>query len=640
MILFLFLFFNIYFSVDYDFIKIKNSHHSSFGVLLDKDQNIISMKRFNFHERKYPWNKMDQYPHSLIEQIIKVEDKRFYKHQGIDVISLLSNFKNALSFKKLRGASTLSMQVVKLLARKKMSKVKQLILALKLESSFSKKEILETYLNLVPLRSDSIGFWSASLRYFNKIPIHLNQSETLVLVSMLNSPNRPWHKIKLRANSLAKKFAVKIKNINIEEKPVLNQPYNFLKTHFISEPQIYQSSLDQNFISKSLEILNENIERNKTQNLNSMSMLIINNLTGEIVSYAYNSSFQNLELDLLKAKRQAGSTLKPFLYSFGIDQKYFTAETKIIDSALELQVQNDVIYRSKNYDKAFHGEVTIREALSSSLNIPAVWALTYIGGELFYKHLKNYFPEMNNNFEFYGPSLALGTLDVSLYELTNAYYHLSQAKYISPETAFIISDILSDNRARHIGFGMNSVLNTPYSASVKTGTSKDMRDNWCIGYTEFYTVGVWAGEITGKPMKNVTGVSGAAPAWREMMDFLMKNLQVQKKIPANILVQNIDSIPRYFIRGTEFKKENQKIETSEMAKILHPLNNTKFAIDPQIPIEAQKLVLKSDTNQNWYIDDKLIGRGKTQFWNLKKGEHLIQLKDQVKILDQVSILVK
>ena len=187
--------------------------------------------------------------------------------------------------------------------------------------------------------------------------------------------------------------------------------------------------------------------------------------------------------------------------------------------------------------------MTSRVALASSLNVPAVKTLSLVGIEPFLDKLRQLgIKGLNESGDFYGPSLALGSADVSLWELVNAYRTLanegkwSELRLIPGEnplkprrnryfqkSAFLVSDILSDREARSVTFGLENPLSTRFWTAVKTGTSKDMRDNWCIGYSRKYTVGVWMGNFSGEPMWNVSGITGAAPVWMEMMDFLHRN---------------------------------------------------------------------------------------------------------------------
>ena len=240
-----------------------------------------------------------------------------------------------------------------------------------------------------------------------------------------------------------------------------------------------------------------------------------------------------------KLKRQAGSTLKPFLYEMAIERNLLTASSILDDSSINVSTPAG-LYVPQDYDNEFKGHVSVRTALSASLNIPAVRTLMLVGPDSFISRLKQLGIEDLNEGDYYGLSLALGTADVNLYELVNAYRTLAnngksselkisiakknmQKQVLKKEAVFIVSDILSDRTARSITFGFENPLATRFWTAVKTGTSKDMRDNWCVGYSQKYTVGVWVGNFKGEPMWNVSGITGAAPIWLELMNYLHRS---------------------------------------------------------------------------------------------------------------------
>src|SRR5690606_31209387 len=220
------------------------------------------------------------------------------------------------------------------------------------------------------------------------------------------------------------------------------------------------------------------------------------------------------------ACRQAGSTLKPFLYAAAFEQKLITPATLLDDAPTEIPVVGGT-YRPSNYDNVFRGPVTARVALASSLNVPAVQVLTALGEEEFVRRLRALGFTRLRNAEYYGPALALGSADIRLYDLVNAYRTLanqgiwspvgmepspvarlhdpSARPVFTPESTFLVSQILSDRESRSATFSLESPLSTPFWSAVKTGTSKDMRDNWCVGFSSEYTVGVWVGNFTGEP---------------------------------------------------------------------------------------------------------------------------------------------
>src|SRR5437016_5731719 len=348
----------------------------------------------------------------------------------------------------------------------------------------------------------------------------------------------------------------------------------------VREPADVVTTLDGELQRVATEILRQRLLGVRAQNVRDGAVVVVENATGEILAYIGSSGDLSSTrfVDGVRARRQAGSTLKPVLYGLAFDRRLLTAASVLDDSPLEVPVNNGV-YRPQNYDLQFHGVVTARTALASSLNIPAVRTLRLVGIEQFVQGLRQFgFEELQESGEFYGPSLALGSADVSLWELVSAYRTLanggiqsglrlvqdrrnavSTSRVLSQEAAFLVSDVLSDREARSDTFGLESALATRYWSAVKTGTSKDMRDNWCIGYSRRYTVGVWVGNFSGEPMRNVSGVTGAAPVWIDVMTALHRGTpSVPPSPPPGVLTARVSFAgdvepPRrdWFLRGTE-----------------------------------------------------------------------------------------
>jgi penicillin-binding protein 1C len=254
--------------------------------------------------------------------------------------------------------------------------------------------------------------------------------------------------------------------------------------------------------------------------------------------------------------------------------------------------------------------------------------------------------------EFYGASLALGSADVTLWELTNAYRTLANGGRTSPLTfkvndktnsahvqsegaSYVITSILSDRLARALGFGLSSPLNTPYFSAVKTGTSKDMRDNWTIGYSSDYTVGVWAGNFSGQPMWNVSGVSGAAPIWRTIMDYLHRDRQSVPPSPSpDVVTQTVSHHPsgraveEFFLDGTQQGQVSTVLK--QRAKIIYPTNDTLLSVDPDIPASLQKIHFQASglggRDFIWQLNKTKMGQTNRPFyWSPAPGHYTLSL---------------
>jgi len=278
--------------------------------------------------------------------------------------------------------------------------------------------------------------------------------------------------------------------------------------------------------------------------------------------------------------------------------------------------------------------------------------------------------ELSESGDFYGPALALGSADVSLWEMTNAYRALANGgkwneatflkdvtraahnkQILSQDASFIISDILADREARSVTFGLENSLATKFRSAVKTGTSKDMRDNWCIGYSSKYTVGVWVGNYSGQSMWNVSGVSGAAPIWSEVMNYLHHSKSGDKVIvPKNVIKVEVATLgnsgkrqTEWFIKGTE--PTNVMMVKQYNERIVYPPSGTVIALDPDIPTDLQKVFFISRTEGKelrWRLNDSAIGEtGKFVAWSPKRGKHNLTLTDNHgRIIDSVNFEVR
>jgi penicillin-binding protein 1C len=405
---------------------------------------------------------------------------------------------------------------------------------------------------------------------------------------------------------------------------------------------------------------------------------------------------QAQEVDAAAALRQAGSTLKPFLYAQAIAEKRLTAASLIEDSSAHIPTASG-LYIPQNYDHSFKGWVSVRTALGASLNVPAVRALVMVSPDAFARQLRALGLPLKNEGDYYGYSLALGSADVSLLSLTNAYRALANGgrcsssslrtliqpvfkDCIDPKASFIVSDILRDPMARARTFGSDSVLATRMNAAVKTGTSKDMRDNWAIGYSPRYTVGVWVGNAGGQSMWDVSGTSGAAPVWAAVMQYLhQENAGAALRasalnptppaglvhLPTRYAQQQEAARSEWFIAGTEqplvsqdtsiliarndldtgttgINSSNNAIQVADAARIIQPAHGSIIALDPDIPPNRQRLQLKANAQAvRWLLDGKHLALGPQAQWLPWPGKHTVTLTDtQGKTVDEVRIEVR
>ena len=675
--------------------EVRQSYLKSDSRLLDRRGEVLYELRTDKHRRRLDWTFLKDISPALREAVIQAEDKRFYDHGGVDYRSMGAALIQGLTSETLRGASTITMQLASMLDKELQSKgrrrsiwqkERQILDAWEIEKKWPKTEIVEAYLNLVTFRGELQGIGAASRALFGKDPHGLDQSESLLLASLIRSPNASSSDLVKRVSHLNQAMGWKI-----DEEEIYSNMRQLLMGPNYSRPQVdlaphlarhllkgrspgctVTSTLDSRTQRFVLDCLVQHLLPLRTQNVKDGAVLIVENKTGDVLAYVSYSGepLSARFVNGVQAKRQAGSTLKPFLYGLGFEQRILTPASLLDDSPLDIAVLSGV-YQPRNYDSQFKGLVTSRVALASSLNVPAVKALSLVGVEPFLNKLRQLgIKGLNESGDFYGPSLALGSADVSLWELTNAYRSLanegvwsalrvipeqnppSQKRVFSKEASFLVSDILSDREARSITFGLENSLCTRFWAAVKTGTSKDMRDNWCIGFSKKYTVGVWTGNFSGEPMWNVSGITGAAPIWIEVMNFLHRDIpSVEREALPGLVREKVEfsqnvaaSREEWFIRGTEPDSKKKGLGQFN-PRIVYPPFGTVIALDPDIPLELQKIFFIAQTNGNdfrWVLNgEPMETAGRTIPWAPEAGKYSLALADRDgKILDYVHFEVR
>jgi penicillin-binding protein 1C len=685
------------------FAEIQRDFQPSDATLLDRNGELIHAMRLNSRERRLSWIKLDDISPALRNALIASEDKRFYAHGGVDWSAALAAAWGNVVNSKTRGASTITMQLAGLLdqdlrrnsaPRSAAQKIGQVVVAQSLERQWRKDQILEAYLNLVSFRGELVGVHALSRVMFDKHPSGLNQIEAAIAVALIRAPNARPAKVAERACIILKSqhLASECKGLEGVTELALARPAAkidlaggsaqqaspqlapHLAQHLVRElargaGRPLRTTLDAGVQRFARAALARQLAALTERNIEDGAVLVLDNATGEVLSWVGSSGEFSAaaEVDGVVARRQAGSTLKPFLYEMALEMKWLTAASVLDDAAINLPTAAG-LYIPQNYDKHFKGLVSVRTALGSSLNIPAVRTLVAVTPERFFQRLQALGFQLREGGDYYGYSLALGSADVSLLALTNAYRTLAnQGRYspvrtdfravaagasigpsgpsaasaakeaapravMDPAAAFIVSDILSDRSARARTFGLESALATRIWTAVKTGTSKDMRDNWCVGYSDRYTVGVWVGNASGLPMWDVSGVTGAAPIWQEVMQFLHSGRVAGRagqpsrapvKPPPGVLAQAIRyqgqlEAPRteYFLAGTEQSEIALSKPDDINPAIRYPTPGMLIALDPDIPPARQRVRFAAQgiTKGSWLLDGKPVsdliqGRG-------------------------------
>ncbi|MHB8111284.1 MAG: penicillin-binding protein 1C [Syntrophorhabdaceae bacterium] len=662
------------------FQDVKASYRVSDAVLLDRNKEVIHTLRIDNSGRRLEWTALSEASSSFVETVILGEDRRFYSHSGVDFRAFVSAAIRNISSGSLRGASTISMQAVSIFdvnlkpktgRRDLRQKWRQLLAALALERTWTKQQILEAYINYVYYRGELQGIRAASKGLFGKEPSGITQVESLILASLITSPNAAHEKVAQRSFRLGKKAGIEIgrEEIDRTSRGALASAYHFSPDSSIA-PHVARillqsgsnkaiSTIDGQIQRFAGESLKNNLATLRNRNVADGAVLVVDNVTGEILAYVGNSGNTSsaVWIDGVRARRQAGSTLKPFLYELAIEREYLTAASLLEDTPVAITTPTG-LYVPQNYDNKFKGTVSARVALASSLNVPAVKTLLVAGLSPFVERLRNIgFQSITEEPEFYGFSLALGSADVELYELVNAYRCLARGGLISPlklsfddrpgvkkrvmdsRASFIIGQILSDRESRAMTFGLENPLSTRFWTAVKTGTSKDMRDNWCIGFSSRYTVGVWVGNFSGEPMRDVSGISGAAPIWLEIMNFLHgPSSSAAPRVPPGVKIANIHFVKgieparnEFFIEGTEPIAAIKADSNYQEARIVYPQDGTLITMDPDIPASLQKVGLRFEPKGQrfrWRINNVDTGSDTSLLiWEPRPGNFTVSILD-------------
>jgi penicillin-binding protein 1C len=667
------------------FNDVKKNHQPSDTLVVDSHGDVLQRVRTDMSVRKGQWVALGDVSQAFRTALVLSEDKRFYSHSGVDWQAVSAAAWANLWNSKTRGASTITMQLTGLLdedwrqrsgGRSLFQKLGQTVSAQSLEREWRKDQILEAYLNLVPFRGELVGIDALSRTLFGKAAHGLDMRESAIAAALVRAPNANPSQVAKRACEVLKNLPSSSDDcagLDMLTSTALQSrdyaPSEGIAPHWAQQvlrkfpkntpiPHRITTTVRAPLQRYAHQTLQQKLRELSHRHVEDGAIIVLDNASGDVLAWVGSSGelSRASQVDGVLALRQPGSTLKPFLYAQAIAQRRVTAASLLDDSGTQIQTSGG-LYIPQNYDHQFKGWVSVRTALAASLNVPAVRTLLMVSPTAFHQQLGQLGLPLKESGDFYGYSLALGSAEVSLQNLTNAYRALAnggrinQKQVIDARAAFIVSDILSDSLARSRTFGSDSLLGTRFWTAVKTGTSKDMRDNWAIGYSSRYTVGVWVGNASGAPMQDVSGTTGAAPIWVDMMNFLHHNpRQLQHshppKPPTGMVQMQVQlgteaSRKEWFIQGTE-QAQFATYSIATNARITSPTSGSIIAIDPDIPPNRQRLnFTASGTGLRWRMDGKIFASGNTAQWMPWPGKHIVQIVDaKNKVLDEVNVEVR
>ncbi len=545
---------------------------------------------------------IENIPQCLKDAAIAVEDKNFYSNPGIDVAGIIrSLWINLQGGEVIAGGSTITQQVARTLLldqderaeRTLRRKLREAVLAWQMTRALSKDEILALYLNQMYYGGMAYGVEAAAQTYFGKPASDLLLPECALIAGLTQAPGayNPFTNPDLAAERQkivlglmeSQGYITNAQRLDAEAAPLSYNPapYPIEAPHFIwiikdqldtlladgiirpDQSLVVRTTLDLDVQHLAEEKLTRHLDRFKQEdaalshNVNNAALVVLDPRNGEVLSLVGSADFFDESihgaLDMAISPRQTGSAFKPFIYALALDPSRagaWTAATAILDVSTTFIIRNGAPYTPVNYDGREHGPVSARQALGSSLNIPAVKTLQAVGVEATINLARRLGITSLGTPDRYDLSLALGGGQVSLLELSTAYAALANngtftgnsslldihdadgnllytqekpppVQVFDPRLAWLVSDIISDDAARTTGFGIGSTLKLDRPAAVKTGTTTNFHDNWTIGYTPDLVVGVWVGNSGYEAMHNVTGLTGAAPIWHEVMRGLL-----------------------------------------------------------------------------------------------------------------------
>ena len=669
---------------------------------------------------------LEEVPSEFIQLLLYSEDRDFFHHCGVSIKGITRALcQNIKSMRIVYGGSTITQQLVKskkdIVRNTLLSKMLEIVEAIRLELHFSKKEILQAYINEAYLGNNIYGFEKASMVYFDK---HLSQCDLLeqaFLISMVKAPEKynPYknpEKIVKQARGLiqsASQSYIKLspmqKELYIHKKVSLNHNEQnvcaplfclyalsearklFPGTHIT---KIY-TSLDAKLHRELLAVVRNSLGIMKDKNALHAAMVIIDNKTMEIIAMIGSVDFFDYskgQIDATLIKRQAASTMKPFAYALALDKGIFHTSSIIPDVYTQFysKVGN---YIPKNFSKTYHGPVRFAKALGCSYNIPAIYVTNTVGLVPFYQLLHAVgFDSIDRPPSFYGLGLVLGNADVTLLELANAYTifprygmftratairkvvdasgreyvvpHIPEIRVLRPSTSYLITHMLSEYKYKVDAFGLHSAIHFPFAFAVKTGTSKDFKDNFVAGYNSNITCAVWAGNLYNTSLDNLPAVSGAGIILRNVLVYLwdhgfaFNDFYLPKKdlkwikictlsgMPASNFcpdteyelydrnnvpigtctwhMKNITKVPAQYKEWAANKNIAVAIESG--LKIIFPANGSVFKIDHNIRHTLQAIPLKvNNINKpvRWMVDNHYIGQNSEMVWTLQPGIHSI-----------------
>ena len=684
------------------------------------DRSGQTLREVRVDERFCRQVRFEEIPASVVHALLAAEDKRFFQHHGVDTVATArAVWDNVRGGRVKSGASTITQQLVKLAAprpRNVRTKFIEAVTALRLEQLWSKERILAEYLNRLDFGNLNVGIASAANYYFGKPLVDLSDAEAAFLAGLPKNPRRlnphiarvaaqrRQQTVLRRMNASGWLDAEQFDRAKAEPLRLLAPRRVFRAPHFVDlvlrdlpkdAAATIGTTLDLDLNRFVENTVRDRLERLREQNVRNGAAVVIDNATGDVLALVGSEDYfapGTGQVNGAWARRSPGSTVKPFTYLLALERGA-TPATIVADVPAVFATSTGV-YAPDNYNHRCYGPVSYRRALGNSLNIPAVRVLASIGGApVLAERLRAWgITTLDRPAEQYGLGLTIGNAEVRLVELANAYAAIARlgewrpwrmvpaafnvqrptfnVQRSKPECAWLIADMMTDNSARMLAFGANSALRFDFPVACKTGTSTDFRDNWAMGFTPEFTVGVWVGNFDGSSMREVSGVTGAGPILHAIFEHLHARRGTSwYEQPAAIVEREVhpltgkllttsrpdgvrekfwsDHLPEkefpddYDVAGkvklgAEYREWLASAENSLPARasadavpaalrVVAPLPGTTFLLDPDVPTSLQvSLVATGSGALVWKSETLRCAEGSAA---MLEGEHRIRVSD-------------
>ena len=674
------------------------------------------------------WTGLDQVAPAVIDAVLAAEDDRFYDHVGLDARALArATVANLRAGGIVQGGSTISQQTARLLAGRSpgwTGKATEATRALRLEWHLDKDAILTWYLNRAYFGANAWGIEAAARETFDESAASLSLAEAATLVGALPAPSR-LHPSQDPDAALAARDRVLDRLVTTgrrtqeEVDQAKREPLELRRPHrpwlayhagmklLAAHPTHtrVRSTIDASMQRRAEELVARHLEKVGDRDIDHAAVVVVDVEDSSVLAWVGSGGLEapGGYVDGASALRSPGSSLKPFLYGLAFEGGETPAD--ILPDIPVAYPTSHGVWTPDNYSGRFHGPVRVREALACSFNVPAVALLDEVGVPTLVDRMHRIGIGPPERPAHYGLGLILGDAEVSLAALTNAYAGLARGgvytplrltdldprvegtRFLEEGAAWWVTDILSDPIARVPAFGRYGPLERPYRAAVKTGTSTAFRDNWTVGYTDRYAIGVWVGNFDGRSMRNVSGVTGAGPLWADLVDHVTDGEGARAQPPP----EGLDRIGICTLSGepagpqcphrvdewlpeehgsrppctwhpqdcviawpsefTAWAAESEAAEgctTRGAVSIASPGSGATLFIDPRLPLERQRVPLRANApsgarEARWFVDGiplGTVGRPFELLWQPgTSGRHVVEVVVDGRASEPVEVWV-